>query len=108
MKALIVGGAGFIGSHLCDALAKQGHDVVQQLEGGVSREIRKIRDLLFMRQMPPTGKYLTASLSWKNRIMCSIWPQILIYRPARPILMWSTRTHIPQLFGYYPVCASTA
>lgn len=28
MKALVVGGAGFIGSHLCDALAELGHDIV--------------------------------------------------------------------------------
>ena len=28
MKAIVVGGAGFIGSHLCDALVKEGHNVV--------------------------------------------------------------------------------
>lgn len=28
MKALIIGGAGFIGSHLCDALVGEGHEVI--------------------------------------------------------------------------------
>ena len=28
MKVLITGGAGFVGSHLCDSLISNGHDVV--------------------------------------------------------------------------------
>jgi nucleoside-diphosphate-sugar epimerase len=28
MKCLVTGGAGFIGSHICDALVANGHDVI--------------------------------------------------------------------------------
>ena len=28
MKTLVIGGSGFIGSHLCDALIREGHEVI--------------------------------------------------------------------------------
>lgn len=45
MKMLITGGAGFIGSHLCDKYTKEGHTVLC-LDNFLSGDLRNIRHLL--------------------------------------------------------------
>ena len=46
MKAMVIGGAGFIGSHLCDALIKDGNSVVcvDDFSLGTSNNIGHLRD----------------------------------------------------------------
>ena len=46
MKSLVTGGAGFIGSHLCEALLKEGNDVIC-VDNFSSGNKKNIRDFLF-------------------------------------------------------------
>ena len=46
MKLLVAGGAGFLGSHLCEKLIEQGHDVIclDNLYTGNKGNIKKLQD----------------------------------------------------------------
>ncbi len=48
MKIMVTGGAGFIGSHICDKYVKEGHEVIC-LDNFMSGDLRNIRHLLHCR-----------------------------------------------------------
>ena len=47
LRIMVTGGAGFIGSHLCDRLVKEGHDVlcVDNFYTGNKRNVRQLMGL---------------------------------------------------------------
>ena len=52
MRVFITGGAGFIGSHLCDALVQEGHQVtiLDNMSTGSSTNINHLKDLIQIHQ----------------------------------------------------------
>jgi nucleoside-diphosphate-sugar epimerase len=61
MHALVTGGAGFIGSHLCEALSKQGWPVtiLDNFSSGSKQNIQQLLDdipeqFIYMRVTAPT------------------------------------------------------
>lgn len=107
-NVLVVGGAGFIGSHLCDALLGKGDKVIcaDNFSLGIRKNICSMEEnenFILYETDASDMKALERIFENEALIMYFIWLLIQIFRPVLPIRKWNTGTHILQLFVFYPV-----
>jgi UDP-glucuronate decarboxylase len=57
MKILVTGGCGFIGSHLCDRLIKEGHEVVC-IDNLMTGNLRNVKSII----NHPNFKFVNANI----------------------------------------------
>jgi UDP-glucuronate decarboxylase len=118
MRILVTGGAGFIGSHLCEALLMQGHQVIA-LDNFITGNLNNVESL---RQHPDFNilEYdITESLDWMQKPVEAIFH---LASPASPVgyskhpiethLVNSVGTHnvlnLAQRFGAKFIITSTS
>ncbi|MCH8148435.1 MAG: SDR family oxidoreductase [Planctomycetes bacterium] len=88
MRVLVTGGAGFLGSHLCDRLLDDGHEVIalDNLFTGAKRNIRHLldrKDFEFLRHDVVNPVLL--EVDWVFNLACPASPVHYQYNPVKTI-----------------------
>jgi len=88
MRVLVTGGAGFLGSHLCDRLLEDGHEVIalDNLFTGAKRNIRHLfdrEDFEFLRHDVVNPVLL--EVDWIFNLACPASPVHYQYNPVKTI-----------------------
>ena len=96
MKTLVAGGAGFIGSHLCEALLGQGHSVVA-VDNFVTGQRRNVEHLIGLPNFQLIEQDVTLPVD------CAVDLVFHLASPASPIgyLLHPVETSMVNAFGTY-------
>ena len=119
MKLLVTGGAGFIGSHVCDAFLADGHDVValDSLEGHYDPETKlcnlasardytsfqfvkgDVRDSTCLSELPSVDAVVhLAARSGVRPSLREPWPYIDVnVNGTQKVLHWTRTRRVPRL-----------
>ncbi len=74
MKILVTGADGFIGSHLCDILLKENHEII-----AVSRNFKKLNDSMYNNEKIQLNQIDVTDFSNLSKIISTNKPEIIIH-----------------------------
>ena len=110
MRVLITGGAGFLGSHLCDYIIEKGHEVIVLTRGTWNKTQRQFIDGIDVMKVPFAPIYpfyLKIHGIFVNKVLKSLESQIdiiHIHMPLSPLIKTSlpitTTIHTPMLTDF--------